>query len=210
VSADRGIDEWLCEMGWGLPEARQQARAALERAKLTRPGKQRISEEKLPRASAELAARFFLHCESADCQEAARQSGRTPVRADPKSACEGCGGSDNRRAVASFVEACGRHGIRRLVVVGGSPAVREELIRGLSPPIELRAIDGTERRTSDRARSDVEWADLVLVWGASELHHKVSWLYTQVPPPLRQKVVHVAKRGIAALLAAAVRHLDGN
>jgi hypothetical protein len=49
-----------------------------------------------------------------------------------------------------------------------------------------------------------------LVWGASELHHKVSWLYTQVPPPLRQKVVHVAKRGIAALLAAAVRHLDGN
>jgi len=69
-------------------------------------------------------------------------------------------------------------------------------------------VDGTERRTGDRARADVEWADLVLVWGASELHHKVSWLYTQVPQPLRHKVVHASRRGIAALLAEAVRHLD--
>ena len=207
MSADREIDEWLRGLGFGLPEVRKEARAALEQAQLTRPGKLRISEVKLARAAAELASNFFLHCESPDCLAAARQSGRTPMRADPKSACEECGGSDNRRAVAAFAEACARRAIRRVVVVGGSPSVREELTRELPRSLELRAIDGTERRTSDRARGDAEWADLVLVWGASELHHKVSLLYTQVPPPLRRKVVHVAKRGIAALLAEAVRHL---
>jgi hypothetical protein len=85
--------------------------------------------------------------------------------------------------------------------------VREELEGKLGAEMELRLIDGTERRTGDKARGDLEWADLVLVWGGSELHHKVSTLYTSVPPALRRKVVHVARRGVAALLAGAVEHL---
>jgi hypothetical protein len=207
LSADREIDDWLAQTGFGLPEARALARGALEDARLTRAGKRRISDEKLERAEAELASRFFLHCENPACLGLAQRSGRTPVRADPKAACEGCGGSDNRRAEEAFAQACGRAGVHRVVVVGGSPAVRDELTRGLGKALELRVVDGTERRTGDRARGDVEWADLVLVWGASELHHKVSWLYTQVPAPLRTKVVHVAKRGVAALLEAGIAHL---
>lgn len=166
-----------------------------------------MSEQKLSRAAQVLSERFALHCSTAECEAYARQSGREPIRCDPKRACERCGGSDNRRAEVELLEACQKRGVRRLVVVGGSPSVREELVRALGTALELRMVDGTERRTSDRAKSDVEWADLVLVWGASELHHKVSWLYTQVPPPMRKKVVHVAKRGVAALLAAAVEHL---
>ncbi len=207
MSSDQAINAWLAEAGYGLAESRAKARAALEEAKLTRPGKLRISNDKLPKAAAALASRFFLWCGAPACEADARASGREVVRCEPRSRCERCGGSDNRRAEVALIEACRQQGLSKLVVVGGSPAVREELQATLGDALELRMIDGTERRTSDRARSDLEWADVVLVWGASELHHKVSWLYTQAPPPLRKKVVHVAKRGVAALLSAAVDHL---
>lgn len=208
MSADHDIDQWLRVQGFASPEARKAARSVLETAGLTRPGKKRMSTEKLDRARDALRAALFLHCAAAECAQAARASGRTPVLGDPKSACERCGGSANQAAETALLEACRRHGVRRIVVVGGSPAVREELEAGLGRSLELRLIDGTERRTADRAHSDLEWADLVLVWGASELHHKVSWLYTQAPPPHRKKVVLVARRGVAALLSAAMSHLE--
>jgi hypothetical protein len=207
VSQDREIGAFLTELGYGLPEAQALARGALEKAGLTRPGKQRMSDEKLPRARELLAARFILHCGARECAAFATASGREPVQASTKAACERCGGSDNSRAEAEFLEACRRRAVRKVVVVGGSPAVREELSSTLGDAIELRLIDGTERRTTDKARADLEWADMVLVWGGSELHHKVSMLYTSAPPPQRKKVVHAARRGVAALLAAAVQHL---
>lgn len=98
-------------------------------------------------------------------------------------------------------------GVRRIVVIGGSPSVREELLALKPAALELRLIDGTERRTSDKARADLEWAQLVLVWGGSELDHRVSQLYTD-PTAHRRKLVHVARRGIAALLTAGADHLE--
>ena len=207
MSQDREIGAFLAELGFGLPQALGAARAALEEAGLTRPGKQRMSDEKLPRAAQLLKGRFFLHCDSRECAAFAAASGRQPMLASLKGACERCGGSDNSRAETEFLEACRRKGARRVVVVGGSPAVREELEAALGGALELRLIDGTERRTGDKAKADLEWADLVLVWGGSELHHKVSMLYTSAQPPLRKKVVHSAKRGVAALLGAGVEHL---
>ncbi len=208
MSADHDIDSWLAAKGFGLTQARQQARALLEAEKLTHPGKTRISTQKVPRISALFASHFYLCCADPGCERQARESGRAVVRCEPKSCCEHCGGSDNRRAEARWLEACRRHQVTKLVVVGGSPSVREELQATLGKSIALRTIDGTERRPSDRAQRDLDWADLVLVWGASELHHKVSTQYTQASPALRKKVVLVAKRGVAALLAAAVEHLE--
>jgi hypothetical protein len=208
VSADFDIELWLASCGFGLPDPKKMARAALEEAGLTRPGKHRFSAEKVERARTLLRARFCLHCESVSCRAHASASGRIPVPCEPKSTCERCGGSVNVGAASALVEACQAQGVRRIVVVGGSPSVREELGAAIGDALQLRMIDGTERRTQDRARGDVEWADLVLVWGASELHHKVSLLYTQVPAPLRKKVVLVARRGVAALLSAAVKHLE--
>lgn len=207
MSADLGIEALLEKAGFGESEAKARARAALEEAKLTHPGKQRISNEKIPRVEAVLKERFFLHCGDPQCLAVAQGSGRELVRASDRSCCQGCGGSDNWRASAALIEACRSRSVRRLVVVGGSPSVREELENALGGSLELRMIDGTERRTADRARNDLEWADLVLIWGASELHHKVSLLYTQASPGLRRKVVMVARRGIAALLSAAIEHL---
>jgi len=210
VSADVEIDGWLLGLGYGSGPSRERARTALEGAQLTRSGKARMSAEKLERASALLAGMFSLHCPGPACIEAARRTGREPLPAATKAHCAHCGGSDNARAAQDLLDACGRAGVRRLLVVGGSPAVREELRGVLGNVLELRTVDGTERRTGERARSDLEWADLVLLWGGTELDHKVSAHYAHPPAALRRRVVHVARRGIAALLGAAVEHLRRN
>ena len=207
MSADVEIDAWLVERGYALPASRAAARAALEAAGLTRAGKTRISTEKLARAAEALGAKFALHCPTPECVAWAKGTGRQPLACEPKASCERCGGSDNRRAMTDLVEAFRAKGVKRLLVVGGSPSVREELQEKLGDAIELRLVDGTERRTADKAKADMEWADLILMWGASELHHKVSMQYTQAGGDVKRKLVLVQKRGIAQLLAAAVAHL---
>lgn len=196
MSADLEIDTWLAALGFGGP-ARSEARRALEGAGLTRAGKTRISVEKQARAEALLREKFVLHCHAADCAAFAKSTGRVALVAETKQACERCGGSENSRAAKQLVEA----GIRRLVVVGGTPATREELERLLGQTIELRLVDGTLHRPTERAKADLEWADKVLLWGATELHHKVSKQYADVTA-MKHKVVHVPRRGIAQLLAA--------
>lgn len=204
MSGDVAIDVWLTERGYGL--SKPKARAALEDAGLTRAGKSRMSDEKLPKAEAALRARFFLHCAGADCVAAAKASGREPMPCDPRSTCERCGGSANKRAAADVLEAFAQAGVKRLVIVGGSPAVREELEQTLGSALQLRMVDGTERRTVDHAKADLAWGDLILLWGASELHHKVSMQYTNLTEHKR-KLVRVQTRGVAALLQAAVDHV---
>lgn len=208
MSSDVAIDSWLTENGYGLPAARAKAHAAIEEAGLTRAGKQRISAEKLPRVLEALRTKFCLHCATPECIGFAKGSGREPMLCDPKQACERCGGSNNRRAEMELIEACTRGAVKRLVIVGGSPAVREELEEALGSALQLRMIDGTERRTIDNAKADMQWGDLVLLWGASELHHKVSMQYTNLTQPdFKRKLVRVQQRGIAALLQGAIDHL---
>lgn len=208
MSDDVDIEAWLSELGFDLPPGRGAARAALEAAGLTRTGKARMSTAKQERAEAVLEAGLFLHCATPACIAAASVSGRTAVRTGQRSRCSHCGGSDNRRAETALLAACRKAGMRRLVVVGGSPSVREELRDTLGSSLDLRLVDGTERRSLTQARQDLEWAELVLLWGGSELDHRVSTLYTGSPPPLRRKLVHASKRGIAALLESAVAHLE--
>ncbi len=208
MSADRDIDGWLGERGITPVDSRARARAALEEVGLTRPGKVRISEPKLPQAEQVLAERFFRVCGAPACQQVAQGSGRALLLVEPRSHCERCGGSNNRRAEVGFLEVCRKRGVRKVVVVGGSPSVREELEAHLAGAIELRMVDGTERRTASKARGDLEWADLVLVWGATELHHKVSTHYTQPGTTYHHKVVHVVRRGVSSLLEAAITHLE--
>jgi len=210
VSTDVEIDGWLEGQGYGAGPARLAARTALEEAQLTRHGKRRMSAQKLERAGAELLARFSLHCSSPACTEAAHASGRAPLPASMKGLCPHCGGSDNTRASRELLAACAAAGIRRVLVVGGSPSVREELHAVLGTALELRTVDGTERRTQERARGDLEWAHLVVLWGATELDHKVSGHYAHPPAGQREKLVHVARRGIAALAAAAIEHIRRN
>jgi hypothetical protein len=205
MAADRDIAQVLGELGYGTDAALALARTHLESAGLTRPGKQRISELKLEALKDCLEQRFAVLCADPECARQA-QNGRVRIPAVPLAACAGCHGSDNRRAFARIGKLCAARPIK-LVVVGGSPSVREELRAGAPDRLELRLIDGTERRTSTHAQSDLEWADLIVVWGGSELDHKVSRLYTDAHGAQRGKVLQVSRRGVAALLNAAADQL---
>lgn len=117
--------------------------------------------------------------------------------------CENCGGSDHRAAALRFIAAC-RGRVRHLLVVGGSPAGRQALTRHLSG-IEMQLLDGTAGLSLTRARQLLAWADLVLIWGRSQLDHRVSTHFTSSGDP---KVVSAATRGIGGLLDAGTIHLN--
>ncbi|MBI5544896.1 MAG: hypothetical protein HY901_13480 [Deltaproteobacteria bacterium] len=209
MNADREIGEVLSEFGFADPAATQEAREALVRAGLTRPGKARISDAKLDKVRALLEATFARTCTDATCRTAlSRSKPAAALLTVPKGACEHCGGSDNLKAMRRLSALCRARHLHRVVVVGGSPSVREELIALKPPEWNLRLIDGTERRTGEKARADLEWAHLLFVWGSSELDHRVSKLYTDTASPHRHKVVQLARRGIAALLNAGSEHVE--
>ncbi len=208
MSDDVDIDGWLRQLGYALPGSFAIARAALIEAGLTREGKARLSTLKVTRGEALLTARFFLHCAAPECVAFAQASGRTPVPCEPKSTCQRCGGSDNQRAVRDLLAACVERQVTKVVIVGGAPTTRQELERLIGTALELRLIDGTRARPIDQAKADLAWADLVVLWGATQLHHKVSNQYQDSAlGALKRKVVHIPKRGIAQLLSGAIDHL---
>lgn len=168
-----------------------------------------MSEEKLERARAALHDRYFLHCSQGECVAFARASGKEPIICEPRNTCQRCGGSDNSRAVKDVLDACARKGLSKIVIVGGSPTVRQELERLVPAPLELRLVDGTKARPLEQAKADLQWGDVVLLWGATELHHKVSNQYQDsATGAWKRKLVHVPKRGIAQLLAGLLTHLQ--
>lgn len=168
-----------------------------------------MSNEKLERAAAMLGEKLFLHCTQPECLAFAQASGREPLQCEPRNFCQRCGGSDNSRAVKDVVEACQKRGLSKLVIVGGSPTVRQELERLVPKELELRLVDGTKARPLDQAKADLQWGDVVLLWGATELHHKVSNQYQDsATGAWKRKLVHVPKRGIAQLLAGLLTHLQ--
>lgn len=199
----------MAGLGFGLPAARRRARELLEAAGLTRAGKTRMSNEKLEKAESLLHERVFLHCTQSECVGFAKSSGREPVLCEPRNTCERCGGSDNSRAVKDVIDACRQRGVTRLVIVGGSPTVRQELERLMTGSgLELRLVDGTKARPLELARGDLAWGDVVLLWGATELHHKVSNQYQDhATGSAKRKLIHVPRRGIAQVLAGLLAYL---
>jgi hypothetical protein len=197
---DLPIDALLDDLGYGTPELRAAARSALEAGGLTRPGKQRISAAKREPARAAIAAAVVGAC--ADCAPAAvAEDPERRVVVVVKERCAICGGSSNERAIAALETACAEAGVRRLVVVGGSPGTRGDL-RGRVRKLELRLVDGVTRRTLRQARDDLAWADLVVIWGATEIDHKTSALYAG------PNVVTCQRRGVTSLVETVLTRLS--
>lgn len=208
MSRDYDIREFLAGEGFGNPDAQEAALQVLYAANLTRPGKARFAEPKLAAAREALASALVLTCSAAACQDEARQSPeRTRVPAADRRHCEICGGSDNQHAIDALVKVAVQKKCTRLLVIGGSPSTREELDKLIKGRIEYRGIDGTLRRTQAQAHADMGWAHLVMIWGSTELAHRVSMLYTRAPGQ-SCRVVSCPKRGIVALAQAAVRALS--
>lgn len=129
----------------------------------------------------------------------AELEGECAVLRVPADRCEITEGSDIRAAFHEFRQACRRAGVRRVTIVGGSPAYRNEL-KNLAPTDrkELRVdlMSGTQQRSRRRAESNVRASDLVVIWSATELDHSVSDVYSHSETPM----VRVPHRGISRML----------
>ncbi len=119
-------------------------------------------------------------------------AGRAVVRV-PSERSEAREDSALRAALAQFSSACLVGGKRRVVFVGGSPAYRKQLREGLDRRLDLRFVEGNQVRIP---KID---ADLVIVWGATELDHSVSNHF-----PGAMLVPH---RGIVGMLQMASQRL---
>lgn len=190
------IDSLLAELGFRADSMRKLALAALVEAGLTNGRKSRIATFKLEAIRQTLGSRFALVCTRGPCLDTVTRSGKTLVHALDARDCSICRGSVNESTIDRAVEATLEHGMRKLVVVGGSPSSHEALRIAVRGRIDLRLVVGTDRRTSSDAKADLAWADLVIIWGSTQLDHKVSRLYTD---GARDRVVTCARRGIAAL-----------
>jgi hypothetical protein len=155
-------------------------------------------------------------CGHAECDAIApRLCGGAVAHTSP-GRCRVCGGSVNERARARIHAARIRSGARHLVVVGGSPRSREEIAgnggrweRQVTAPlgIEWRLVDGSARHTETAARANIAWADVVVIWGPTQLGHTVSALYTGSGS--HRRTVTCGLRGVAGLADTIVRGLEG-
>ena len=203
-AADLGIDEVLDDLGFAGENARL-ARAALEGAGLTNPRKKRIAATKLEAIKSVLDEKFLLLCTRMACRAAAPADGRVVLDAARPTACRACSGSANASEIERAIAALAERGLRRVGVVGGSPSTREELDGLVGKRLDLRLVSGTDRRTARDAKADLEWSDVVVIWGATELDHKVSKLYTDDASSSSSRVVTCPRRGIAALAETLAR-----
>lgn len=189
------------ELGYAEHDGCEEILAA---AGLTNARKSRIRASKREQARLLLEAALFKVCNRGDCRVAAkaRAGPREIVSAAAQHHCEICSGSINQSAVDDMAEAARRAGVSRICVVGGSPAAREELRRALGDRLEFRGVDGTLSHTRAQAQDNARWAGLVVIWGSTELDHRVSTLYRG------PNVVVAPKRGVADLAAVARAWLE--
>lgn len=196
------IEELLLALGYDQAAGRKAARAVLEKAGLTRPGKSGIAAYKRHDAEAALAAALIRVCgpQCAALAPAGKRR-REPVVSGSHT-CEICHGSNNRRAAITCARILRASGVERVLVVGGT-AVQQHELAGLMPSrVKLDFVDGTARsHTTKEAIANMNRVQLVAIWGATPLRHAVSDLYTSNPPP-HLRVVSVSKRGIEALCNA--------
>ena len=205
AASDLVIDTMLEELGFSGENARH-ARRAIEAAGLTNPRKTQIASSKLGAVRDELRARFVVLCTRASCRQSNLAKGRKVLDAVRPTDCAVCSGSTNAVEVDRAVAALTQRGLRRVVVVGGAPSTREELRDLVAGRLEFRLVSGNDRRTARDAKADLNWADIVAIWGGTELDHKVSELYTQ------RRVEHVVvcrRRGIAAMAATLIAAVQG-
>ena len=196
------ITDVLVSLGLASPDAQAAGLTALYEAELTRPGKSRIAEPKVPLAEEAVRAAVFRACHKPACGEKAQRDGRATVQVAVEH-CDGCSGGDNRTAVAEMLDAMRRTGRTKLLVVGGAPNSRNELESLCAGQCGLRFLTAEQnpgRRTSDE---QVAWADVAVIWGSTQIPHKMT---VAIRGP---HVITCGQRGIAALARSVTQHLGG-
>ena len=199
------IDGLLTDLGYSSFGARSVARRVLEQARLTNPCKRNIHPRKLSVVRATLASRLRRTCGARQCLDAAVDDFRNLVTVERRD-CETCGGRPTAAATQTLIRRLAAHGVKRLVVVGGSPESHTQLRKAFrGAPIRLDLVDGQRKLTRGQAWALADGADIVVIWGGTILSHAVSGKFGGGQ---RGKNVTVAKRGIEALVQSVVEHLS--
>jgi len=139
------------------------------------------------------------------CDACPSAMGRAVVTV-PRERCDVCAGSDIKRAVRMFIDACLVNGATRVLVVGGSPKYHrqlKELVQHHRLTLEL--VPGNVQRTKKQAASDQSRVALVILWGATILDHSTSALYGDGPA----RVLRIPHRGIGGMLLRVAGMLNG-
>lgn len=195
-------DKLLEGLGFGHPAARSRAVELLCAAGLSNPRKVNIAVAKRDRVQEVLAAALKRLCDRCAAEgHAGDERERVPVARSED--CEACAGSSTRPAIERCAAALRAAGKSRIVVLGGSPGTRERLADLWPADLSMRFVDGTARHTAQEARTNLAWADVVVIWASTELNHRVTEHYAG-----DAKVMVCPKRGIEALadeIAARVR-----
>jgi hypothetical protein len=145
----------------------------------------------------------------APCMAAPASPGVRALPAEGTVVCDLCGDSVNKREALALIDAFAELGLKRLLVVGGGPSTAGELRALLGEAIQLRIVDGESHNNAMHAAAELAWADVVAIWGSTILPHKVSKLYTDRRAEYRAKLVHVSRRGVAALCKTVVEQMKG-
>jgi len=109
-------------------------------------------------------------------------------------------------AASRLVSACERAHVQRVLIIGGPADLRAALL-ALLLKLDVRAIDGTEPLTDDRADRLSQWADVVVLWGPSDLHRGVAKHFGRGGRSRAAAVITVEQAGIAGLLGETALHL---
>lgn len=206
------LEDWLATRGFESGKARKRALEALrETGVISARPRTFISEDKLARAAEALGTRFTVHCPQAACARIAREraagGGTQLVAAASRGACSVCQGSNTRRAFLTAREACERAGVLRWLIVGGSPAMREELrdyLRG-APRLEL-TLDEGDSNDGRTVRARGLRAQAIAILATSQINHKDTAIYTR---EFKDKIVLVPARSLEALFAEMERRARG-
>ena len=194
----RPITTFLNSLGIAGAEQQAVARTVLEDEGYTNSRKMNMAVEKEAKAAASLAEWLAFHCAKSSCreslelQESVSDSPRQLLLVE-RSACEICGGSNDKLALSEMATAMTTAGLSRAVVVGGTDQ-KAARIRELSPPsIQWRFVDGLAHVNERDAASALKWGDVILIWARTPAGHKVTNLYDG------PRTITVPTTGIAAL-----------
>jgi hypothetical protein len=196
----------LRDLGYTHAEAQEAAIEALIEAGLTNARKTGITTAKGDRVREVLSGALVRLCHR--CQAHAAADGRRVVPCGHPTECDRCGGSPNAHALERAWAAMRERTLRKLLVVGGSPAVHTELRSRWPSDLELRIVPGDGNHDQGSAGQNLRWADVVVVLGGSILAHKVSTLYTRPDGREAWKVVTVHRRGVSVLAEEVLRHVE--
>ncbi len=200
MAKDLPIDKLLRECGFATDSAQAAARQALFEAGILNPRKERIVEWKRGDVEACLKARLTLLCEA--CRGGGLgEAYPEAIIAGQGDRCIVCEGSSNRRGALLLIDACRRANYRRVIIVGGSADIRQQVPLLLDQDLDVRMVDGTVARPGRDVQREVDGADVVILLGSTELNHTVS--ATWAGP----KLVATNSRGISAFLAEAAEKI---